>query len=216
MNNQVDGAAVPEKPLAAKLSAAASQIPLGLNEWITMLGNPDPEVFKPNPAFEWTRLLRMVVVVLSFCGVMFGTALVVYRGGSLYDIVFQKAPAAVLLAGALLAVGYTFVASLFGLSIRLREAFFTILLLGLPWLSLTAALYVWAGASKATWMGLVLLIWILLAPLMLIRNICGGLSMILPDCNKWRIRCSVVIPVVLLAVALFLVHLFADVPGATP
>ena len=216
MNDQVVGVPAPQDPTTGKLSAAASQIPLGLNEWITNLGNPDPQVFKPNPAFEWSRLLRMVIVVLSFCGVMLGTALVVYRGGSLTDIVFQKAPSAVLLAGALLAVGYTFVGSLFGVKVRLRDAFFTILLLGLPWLSLTAALYVWAGASKATWMGLILVMWILLAPFMLIRNICRGLSMIVPDCNKWRIRCSVVIPVVVLAVALFLVHLFAEVPAATP
>jgi hypothetical protein len=216
MNDQVDAVPAAQSPSNGKLSAAANQIPIGLNEWITMLGNPDPLVFKPDPAFEWGRLLRMVIVVLSFSGVMLGTALVVYRGGSLYDIVFQKAPTAVLLAGALLAVGYTFVASLFGVRVGLRDAFFTILLLGLPWLSLTAALYVWAGASKATWMGLVLVIWILLAPFMLIRNICRGLGMIVPDCNKWRIRCSVVIPVLLLAVALFLVHLFAEVPAATP
>jgi len=216
MSDPVDIPNVPASAPASKLSALASQIPTGLNEWITMLGNPDPDVFKPNPDFDWPRLVRMIVVVLGFCGAMLGTALVVYGSGNLSDIVFQKAPAACLLAGALLAVGYTFVASIFGVGIRLREAFFTILLLGLPWLSLTAALYVWAGTSKATWMGLVLFLWILLAPIMLLRNICRGLNMIVPDCNKWRVRLSVVIPVVLLAIALFLVHLFAEVPSATP
>jgi hypothetical protein len=209
MTNQVNDPPAVDNLPTSKLSAAASQIPTGLNEWITMLGNPDPDIFKPDPAFEWTRLLRMIFVVLSFTGVMLGTALVVFDKG-LTEIVFQKAPATVLLAGALLAVGYTFVASLFGIAIRLREAFFTILLLGLPWLSLTAALYVWAGASKAPWMGLILILWILLAPFMLIRNVCRGLNMIVPNCNKWRIRFSVVIPLALLANALFLVWLFAE------
>lgn len=209
MTNQVNDVPAVDN-LRKKLSAAASQIPTGLNEWITMLGNPDPEVFKPDPDFEWTRLLRMIFIVLSFTGVMLGTALIVYNDGNPADIVFQKAPATVLLAGALIAVGYTFVASLFGINLGMRDAFFTILLVGLPWLSLTVALYVWAAASKAAWMGPVLILWLLLAPFMIVRNVCRGVSMIVPECNKWRIRCSVVIPLVLISSVLFVVWLFAE------
>ena|SRR5437016_1154740 len=201
-----------ENTQPARLSAV-TWITTGLNEWIVLLGTPDSAVFKPNPSFEWSRLLRLIVVVLGFTGAILGLSLVVYKG-NISDIVFQKAPAAVLLAGALLAVGYTFTAQLFGVRITVRDAFFTILLLGLPWLSLTAALYVWAGASRMPTMGLVLLLWVLLAPLILFRNVCSALAMIHTECNKWRIRLSVIIPVFVLLVALLAVWLFAEVPNA--
>lgn len=210
MSKVEENAVVPNKRATPRPSPVG-WVTTGLNEWLMLLGNPDPAIFKPNPVFEWGRLLRLILVVLSFCGAMLGTALVVYKGGSLNDIVFQKAPAAVLLAGALLAVGYTFIGGFFGIKIGLRDAFFTILLLGLPWLSLTAALYVWAGASKAPLMGLVLLIWIVLAPIMLVRNICHGLSMI-TDCKRWRVWLSVVLPLTILLAALIAVWLLADVP----
>ena len=214
MNDQPgNGPAGNEEP-SGKLSPFG-WIAAGLNEWLTLLGNPDPAVFKPDPTFEFSRLLRLIVVVLSFSGAMLGTALVVYKG-SLNDVVFQRAPAAVLLGGAILAVGYTFVAQFFGVRIGMRDAFFTILLLGLPWLSLTAALYVWAGASRSPVMGLILLLWVWLAPIILIRNVCRGMGMIASECGKWRVRLSVIAPVLLLLMAALAVWLFADVPNTKP
>ncbi len=210
MNPQAENIVVEKDEAGGKLSPVG-WLTTGLNEWITLLGNPDPAIFKPNPEFEWSRLLRLIVIVLGFTGAMLGTALVVYKG-SLSSIVFQKIPAAVLLTGALLAVAYTFVAQLFGVKIGVRDAFFTLLLLGLPWLSLTSALYVWVGASRSPWMGLVLLLWILLAPIILIRNVCRGLGMILVDCSKLRLWLSVVLPVFVLVVGILFVWLFAQVP----
>ena len=210
----------PENPPQGNGEPNGKLSPLGwlaaaLNEWISLLGNPDPAVFKPDPGFEFSRLLRLIVVVLSFSGAMLGTALVVYKG-NLGDIVFQKVPAAVLLAGAIIAVGYTFVAQFFGVRIGMRDAFFTILLLGLPWLSLTAALYVWAGASHSPVMGLIVFLWFWLTPIILVRNVCRGLAMILPECRKWRIRLSVIAPSLVLLIAISAVWLFADVPTAKP
>lgn len=205
-------AANPDKGNEAKPALAPARwVTTGLNEWIVLLGTPDPGIFKPNPVFEWGRLIRLIVIVLGFTGAMLGTALVVYKS-NVTDIVFQKTPAAVLLAGALLAVGYTFIAQLFKVKISVRDAFFTFLLLGLPWLSLTAALYVWAGASRMPVMGIVLLLWILLAPVILFRNICRALAMMHTECNKWLVRLSVMVPVCLLLAALFAVWLFAEVP----
>ena len=184
----------------------------GLNDWINLLGNPDPVMFKCPPNFEWPRLMGLVVVVLGFCGAVLGTALIVLKG-HLSDMVFQRAPSVVLIFGAVLAIGYSTVGSLFGVQISLRDAFFTILLLGLPWLSLTAGIYIAVKTFPATFMGLVLFVWLWLTPILLTRNLCRGIAMVAPGAKRWRVRCSVIVSVVLLIAPFVIVWMFAEVPG---
>ena len=193
--------------------AGLGQLTTGLNEWISLLGGPDPAIFKSPPAFEWGRLVRSIVIVLSFSGAVLGTALIVIRD-NVSGIVFQKFPAALLLGGALVAVGYTFIARLFGVEISLRDAFFAILLLTLPWLPLTIALYVGVEATRWPWMALVWIIWVVLAPLSIVRNICRGFGLVIPECGKLRLYLSVIVPSLLFASAVLFVWLFADFPAA--
>jgi hypothetical protein len=203
----------PAAPGQTPFSWLTSELYGGLNDWISLLGGPDPEVFKPSTNFEWPILLRLIVIVLSFTGAILGSVLVVFHG-KLGDVVFQKVPAAVLLMGAILAVFYTFSASVFGVQITMKNAFFTILLLSLPWISLTVALHAWVGASaranRWAWMGPIWLAWVWLVPIYLSRNLCRGISMLNPACRKWRVCLSVILPVTFLIGLFILVTLFVD------
>jgi hypothetical protein len=159
--------------------------------------------------------------VLGLCGAILGTALIALKG-SFTDIVFQKWPSIVIIGGALLTVGYTFIAWLFKVRITMRDAFFSIVLLGLPWLSLSAGLYILVKSVPRgilPFMGILLFAWIWLVPILLGRNLCRGIGIIVPEAQTWRVRCSVIISITLLMGSFLIIYFFAsvpDVPAAAP
>lgn len=212
MSAEVDNNPAPDEATEPKLLSWAS-LQAGLNDQLNLLGNPDPETFKPNPQFTLIRLIRLVVIVLGFTGALLGISLIVLEKKDVAGIIFQKAPAAVFVGGAIIAVSYTFVARIFGVQIGIRDAFFAILLVGLPWVSLTSAVYVMVGRFPV--LAPFLVLWIFLMPVILLRNVCRALGMILPDCNKWRVRVSVVAPAFLLLAIVACVWLFRDQPEAS-
>lgn len=192
-----------------------AEFPQGFNDWINLLGGPDPMVFSYPSTFEWPRLIRLVLIVLGLCGAVLGISLVVFDT-NIAHVVFQKAPSVVLIGGALLAVGYTFFASLFGIRISMRDAFFSILFLSLPWLSLTAGLYILVRTVPQTalpWMGLVLFLFISLAPVLLTRNLCRGIRILVPDTRLWRVYCSVILSAALLMGSFVMIWIFVEFPN---
>ena len=187
----------------------------GLNDWVNLLGKPQcGAIFNHPPDFKWVSLLRLIVVVLSLSGAILGVVLVVFDA-NLVKVIFQKWPATVLVCGALVTVLYTCIAWAFRVTITVRDALFSILLLSLPWLSLSAALYflvMTAPKMFLPWLGLFLFFWIWLVPILLTRNLCHGIKILVPGAQKWRIYCSVIVWMVLLLGSFILIVVFVSVP----
>jgi len=216
----VDGAPPQNPPPEGQQSGSSSGMPFhwiayGLNDWVNLLGKPEPgHIFKHPPDFKWSSLLRLIVLVLSFCGVLLGIALVVFDRNP-GNVVFQKWPTVLLICGAVLAVLYTFIAWFFKVSISMRDALFSILLLSLPWISLTVGLYFLVKTlpdSLLPWMGLILLVWIWLVPFLLTRNLCVAIRILAPEVKRWRVNGSVIVWIVLVIGSLVLVQVFVEVP----
>lgn len=188
----------------------------GLNDWIILLGKPEPGgIFQQPPDFKWACLLRLIVVVLSFSGAILGVTLIKFNGG-LSEIPFQKWPAVVLVLGALLTIGYYALASVFRVPISVRNALFTILLLSLPWLPFLPLIYFLVKTLPKSLLppvGIMLFLASWTIPVLLTRNLCSGVKVTVPEVSAWRVNCSVIAWVGLLIGGFVLTLVFVSMPN---
>lgn len=190
-----------EKVLSAARQGTIGWIQPGLNDWMGFISGPVDPPFNKGQTFqgEWPRLFRLLATV----GILSGTIVVtkdILSGNAAIGILVLESPAALklLLIGAILAIIYYFVlAKAFRVPITLPQALFTIMLLGLPWLPLTALIHSFASTNIA-FGTFVELFWFYLSPIVLVGNFSRGISSICPSCSKWRIRASFVVPILIL------------------
>lgn len=179
-----------------------------LADWLELLSGPPSPVFTEiTKQKDWSRLLKLVVLSLSFSGVALGVNLGL--SGVLThptDILLTSKPVVyALLGGVLLAAGYGFIAGPCRIKIKLQETFFVILSLCLPWLPLL----IFADALRH--LPPFPLIWLVtfLAPLVVVlkalKNFIGGVAEV-STCPKWRVSLSVITPVLVALILIVLMY----------
>ena len=187
------------------VAAAEQKLPIAaLNDWITFLQGPSGPLFTEDSSFdaEWKRLFRLVTLVLLMLGAIIAIFSIGLNaaGQSWRDFASSsKYLLLILVVGAVVAVPYAFVlAPLLRIRITFVQTFFTVLLLGLPWLPLITLVWaigkVWNG-------GLLVAILLYIMTLVPLHNFCKGVSVV-ARCRIWRPILSIVIPLGL-AVAIF-------------
>jgi len=188
----------------------------GLNDWITLLGKPElGGIFQQPPDFKWACLLRLIVVVLSFSGAILGVTLITFSR-DLTTIPFQKWPAVVLVLGALLTIGYYALACIFRVTISVRNALFTILLLSLPWLPFLPLMYFLVKTLPKSLLppiGILLFLASWTAPVLLTRNLCCGVKITVAEVSTWRVNCSIIAWIGLLIGGFVLTIVFVSLPN---
>lgn len=195
-----------EKP--QETDSRSRRIIKALADWLELLSGPPSKVFTEiTKQKDWPRLLKLVVLSLSFSGVALGVNLGL--SGMLThpsDILLTSKPVIyALLGGVLLAASYGFVAGPCRIKIKLQETFFVILSLCLPWLPLL----IFADALRH--LPPFPLIWLVtfLAPLVVVlkalKNFIGGVAEV-STCPKWRVSLSVIAPVIVALILIILMY----------
>ena len=209
----VESESVKDKSLTEKVLSVARQgtigwIQPGLNDWMSFISGPTDPPFSEGQSFktELPRLFRLLATV----GILSGTIVAtkdILSSNPVLGVLVLESPAAVeiLLVGAIVAIIYYFVlAKAFRVPVTLPQALFTIMLLGLPWLPLTALIHSFAS-SNISFGTFVEVFWFYLAPIVLVGNFSRGISSICPRCSRWRIRASFVVPILILILGFSLV-----------
>jgi hypothetical protein len=196
-----------EVALSVMRQGTVGWIQPGLNDWTGFISGPVDPPFSDGQSFkhEWPRLFRLLATVGILSGTIVATKEIIsptVGKAALAVLVLESGPALqLLLIGAALAVVYHFVlARVCRVPVTFPQALFTILLLGIPWLPLTALIHSFA-ATNIAWGTLVEVFWFYLSPIVLVGNFSRGVSALHPSCKKWRIRASFVLPIVILVVA---------------
>lgn len=178
---------------------AVQRLPIvALTEWVTSLQGPAPPLFEKEKNFEgeWLRLFRLASLVL----LMLVLIVVVFSFGiAQAGIMWSDLAIRILVIGAVMSVPYAFLfAPLLRIKISFVQTFFTLLLLGLPWVPMLAL--VWAlGIVWGSGMLQVPLLYIFsIVPL---YNFCKGIAVI-ASCRTRRVVASLAIPL-FLALAVF-------------
>jgi hypothetical protein len=182
------------------------------DDWLRFLSGPDSPPFEPNTSFpgEWNRVFRLLIVTIFLSGIAIGAPTAIeakdlVRG---FDVlVLESKPALLLLiAAACLSVMYTFffgalffIPKLRCVPVTLRQAFFTVLLMGLPWLPPTALMrglvHLDIGSPLKNILTIILVAWYYIALLGFVSNFYRGISTIHPQCKWWRKTLSLLIPI---------------------
>jgi hypothetical protein len=194
-----------------------SPLQSAFDDWLRLLGGPDDPPFRVEATFEleWGRLFRLLGVVVFLSGVALGIPTIATEGlrKGFESMVVESKPALFLLmGGAALSAMYSFV---FGSSffirklqcvpMTLRQSFFTMLLMGLPWLPPTALMkgLTHTDISSKRIVTFLIIAWFYIAIIGFLYNFYRGVSIIHPRCPRWRILLSIMLPLAVL-VALFL------------
>ena len=184
--------------------ARARRVVSMLSDWLELLSGPPSPIFSAMVARrDWTRLLSLMLLSLSFSGVALGInfGLAGFLNSPTEVLLNTKPLIYVLLSGVLLATAYTFISSPFGVRISLQDAFFVLLSLCLPWfpvlLFVDAIRYLPAFPLifLANWIG------ILIVLLKAVSNFVKGVAEV-SRAAKWRVWVTVAVP---LAVIVFLI-----------
>jgi hypothetical protein len=167
-------------------------------DWLSFMQGPtSPPFSKDCVECDWSRLFRLMALVIFLLNAVVGTFAV--AAADFNKLVLGNRNALLILLGGMLAsVVYAFIISpVFKVKISLPQAFFAFLQLGVPWLPLIAL--VWAiGYTQQPFplKGFLVPINLYLIPLLTIKNIRRGVSVI-TDCPAWRVRASLFIPLIL-------------------
>jgi len=185
-----------------------SWIRQAFSDWLTLLGGPDPSLFESESVTSWKRLWSLLALVVFLSGVGYGVPLVASPSSLLktvpWLIVLNSRPALLFLLGAAALAGiYTYVfAKIFRVPITIKQAFFVILFLGLPWVPITAFILGLENVGVPFY-SLIFLLWIYFVVVILIINFYRGITTICATCPRWRIWGSVIIAVMLVVVSYF-------------
>ena len=185
-----------------------SWIRQAFSDWLTLLGGPDPSLFNADLGTSWKRLFSLLALVVFLAGVGYGVPLVASPSTLLKTIpsliVFNSRPALLFLLGAAALAGiYTYVfAKIFVVPITIKQAFFIILFLGLPWVPITAFM-LGLETVGVPFYSLIFLLWIYFVLIILIVNFYRGISSMCVTCPRWRVFGSVFIAIMLVVFSYF-------------
>lgn len=214
MEKQINAVAeqVPELPANyEEVSTGVQKLPIAaLSDWVHLLQGPAANWTEEECKFnqEWKRLFRLVSLVL----LMFGAVVTVFSvglgatGGDWKKFASNSSYLFLtLVIGAALSVPYAFVlAPLMRIRISFSQTFFSILLLGLPWLPLIALIWavgkVWTTGLAG--LGVITFLYILgIVPLLNFSKAVARIS----SCKLWRVLISLLVPA-LLALMVFVAN----------
>jgi hypothetical protein len=197
---------LPEAALFALRQGTIGWIQPGLTDWTDFISGPANPPFCQGQSFknEWPRLFRLLATVGVLSGTIVATKEIIsptFGKAALAVLVLESGPAMqLLIIGGVLAVVYHFVlAKALRIPVTFSQALFTIMLLGIPWLPLTALIHTFASTNIG-WGTLAEVFWFYLSPIVLVGNFSRGISSLHPACNKWRIRASFILPILILIV----------------
>jgi hypothetical protein len=178
------------------LSAAWRQSSASLSEWLTLLGGPVDPPFCEAPDFskEWGRLTRLTVIVVVLVGAVWGIEY------AISDIKpNNRQMLEMLLGGAITAILYrSLFAPIFRVRVSLYDAFFTILLLGLPWLPILAAVRAFATRYSGNLLvGILVVLALVVICFSFLLNVSRGFARV-SRCPLWRVLLSFLLPLGLL------------------
>lgn len=172
-----------------------------LSDWVTLLQGPGPPLFAAECKFdqEWKRLFRLVSIVLLMLGAVV-TAFSLGLGAAGEDwrkfVSNSSYLFLILVIGAVVAVPYAFVlAPLLRIRITFVQAFFSVLLLGLPWLPLIALIWAVGKVWTSGLAGLSVTVFLYILALVPVYNFSKGVAMV-SNCKLWRVLISLFIPAV--------------------
>lgn len=185
-----------------------------LSDWVTLLQGPSPPLFAAECNFEqeWKRLFRLVSVVLLMLGAVI-TAFSLGLGAAGQDwkkfVSNSSYLFLILVIGAVVAAPYAFVlAPLLRIRITFVQAFFSVLLLGLPWVPLIALIWAVGKVWTSGLAGLGVSIFLYILAIVPLYNFSKGVA-IVSNCRLWRVLISIFIPFIL-AIAVFVPNFVLD------
>ena len=170
-----------------------------LSDWVMLLQGPAPPLFAAQGKFdqEFKRLFRLVTVVLLMMGAVV-TAFSLGLGAAGQD--WQQFASnssylfLILVAGAVVSVPYAFVlAPLLRIRITFAQTFFSVLLLGLPWLPLIALIWAIGKVWTSGLAGLAIPTFLYIMAIVPLYNFSKGVA-IVSDCRLLRVFLSLLIP----------------------
>lgn len=193
-----------------------------LNDWLNLLqGTVDPP-FTPQTNFqdEWKRLLRLISLVLLMivAVITFSTLGFISSEGPNFLDTFLKSTSAqiqytvlIVLSGAFFATLYALIsARIFNVSINIRQAFFTVLFLILPWIPIGAfvrALGIILGDIPLKSYFIIIFLFIFL-PLLFVYRFGQGIATV-SGCKMLRCLASIAVPLLLILVLLIAISLLS-------
>ncbi len=164
------------------------------SDWLHLLDGPRHEAFAQIVEKEnWTRLFKLLGLVLFLSGAIVGARLTIESFQNLPKVLESQLALTFLIVGAMLAVLYNGIARLFGITLTLPKAFFIILSLGLPWVPISACIDVIPVLPGFKLQGIIFL----LSHLVLIKpifNFIAGVKSV-TGCAGWRVAVSILLPI---------------------
>ena len=130
------------------MRAVVEFITLAMTDWLEfLLDQPKSPLFEQNRLFEdeSSRVARLLVAVVMLSGVVLGTSQLVLDKEATVSL--ARTALGILCAAILIALFYKPIANAVGVRISLRQAVFSVLYIGLPWLPVLC--FIW-GAVLAT------------------------------------------------------------------
>lgn len=176
-----------------------------LSDWLELLSGPPSPVFDEILAKkDWNRMLRTLVLSLSFSAVALGVTFSI--GGMIKQpsemMLASKPIIFALLSGAFLATLYTFISTIFRIKLTLQQAFFIILTLCLPWLPLLIFVEAIKYLPSFPLISLIYIFGALLVVIKAMSNFVKGVAEV-TKCPKWRVWLSVIVPTLVTVLLVF-------------
>ena len=200
-----------------------------LNDWLNLLQAPAEPPFAEKTTFPdgWRYLLRLILLVLIMIVAVLAFSYIgqnAKEGENLFASFLKNAALQtrysilVILAGALFAALYSFtMAPLFKITINIRQAFFTVLFMILPWIPI--ALLVWAFVyilplATIPFVSLFIVLFLfLIFPIVSVVQFSRGVTLV-SGCPKMKCTASVAIPSVI--IYLLVLWIWMRMPDAPP
>lgn len=193
------------------IPGAPQKVPVAvLTDWLLLLQGPAPPLFVASASFEqeFKRVFRLVTLVLLMLGAVVAVfSLGLGAAGKDWQQFASNSSYLflILVVGAVVAVPYAFVlAPLLRIRITFIQTFFSVLLLGLPWLPLIALIWAVGKVWNSRSAGLTVTIFLYILGLVPFYNFSRGVS-IISNCKMWRVLVSLLIPT-LLGLAVFIAN----------
>jgi hypothetical protein len=199
--------------ISTYLSAGWKQSSASLSEWLTLLGGPVDPPFCEAADFtkEWGRLTRLTVIVVVLVGAVWGIEYAISDLKPNNRLILEM-----LLGGAIAAILYrSLFAPIFRIKVSLYDAFFIILLLGLPWLPIIAAVRAFAMRYSGNPLAaLLVVVALFVISFSLLLNVSRGFARV-SRCPLWRVLLSVLLPLALLVYVILRLHV-TPMPAPAP
>ena len=190
------------------MAKVTDRIVAAFSDWLSLFDGPKHKVFSQIVEKEdWTRLFRLLMLVLVLSGAVLGAKLTIAAIQHSVVASVLESPLAItfVIVGAMLGVAYSSIARVFSIKLSLKKSFFIILSLLLPWVPIANCIDTIQSLPPFKGIGVIFL----LAHLLLIRPIYNFYQgvVIISHAAKWRALSSVLLPIILFT--LLVVYMFS-------